>query len=416
METPKIKIVGQTLHSGQLEIVKNIINSPAMYHTICTSRQFGKSVMAVQLLLYFALNERNIKIMFTTPVYSQCAKVYKELLDGVRDAGIIKKFNSAENSIILVNGSEIYFKSVQVPDNLRGLTLDYLICDEAAMYKDSIFDEILRPMLLIKGKKAIICSTPKGLNWFHKMYSLGMNPDEPRYAAYNATYRKNPYANMDEINDARKSLIESIYKQEYEAQFIQDGGSVFGGVDKVATIDKWTEPNRQLTYYGGIDIAVAGDYFVVTIIDNKGNIVYSYRDNKKSMQYMLDKVKGILNKYNPRSTLVETNGVGNGIYDYISRLHKSVNPFVTTNDSKQEIIEDLIYAVQEQEVHIPTKEFFPYYIDEMNTFSFTYSPKTRKIIYGGLPGCHDDTTMSLAICWHAKKTGLNRGNYNIMTI
>jgi hypothetical protein len=412
MSKNNINFTGAVLHIGQVEIVKDILDHNAFYHVIVTPRQFGKSFMAIQLMLYYALNYPNSKLMFTSPVYSQASKIYKELMDGIRDCGIIKKFNSAENSIIFINDSELFFKSVQLADNLRGYSIDYLFLDEAAMYKPDVFSAVLRPMLTVRGKKCFLFSTPKGKNWFYELYLKGMN-NEPRYLSYKGSSDMNPFANRDEINDARKALPENLFKQEYLAEFIDDGGSVFQGISKISTLTKWQEPIPGDVYYAGIDIAMQGDYFVMTVLNKNGDIVYAFRDTKKQMSFMLKQIDLVFKKYNPRYTLVETNGIGGGIYEFIAKIHRSVAPFNTSNSSKQDIIEDLIFDIQEERVHIPTMEFFPHYINEMNTFSFTYSPKSRKVVYGALSGMHDDTVMSLAIANYAKKTGSTKGIYAV---
>jgi hypothetical protein len=410
----KKTVVSIPLHPGQVDLVEGILRSDAFYHTVCTSRQFGKSTLCVQLLLYFALNNNFSRIMITSPTHQQSAKLYSELAEGVADAAVIRNKNSVDKNITFLNGSIIYFRSVHIYDNLRGYSLDYLLCDEAAMYRDEAFNSVLRPMLQVKGKKCILFSTPKGSNYFRTMYLRGMDENEPRYNSWKKTWRDNPYANLEEIEDAKKTLPENIYNQEYEAIFVDDGGSVFSNTNKIATIKNWVEPNSNDVYYAGIDIAITGDYFVVIVLNRDGDVVYAYRDNRKDMSYMVKQVSSILNKYNCRSTFVETNGIGGGIYDYIAKTHRSVSPFVTTHTTKQEIIEDLMYATQQGEIKIPTREFFPYIIDEMNTFGYSYTVKTRKVSYGAVTGAHDDTVMALAIALHAKKTGLNKGVYTII--
>lgn len=411
MENNTVTYIGSKLHKGQKAIVKDIITSDAMYYTVCCPRQWGKSYFLVQLMLYYAINNKDSKLMFTSPSYSQCTKIYNELLKGVENSGVVKKKNAQENSIILINGSEIYFKSVSVPDNLRGYSIDYMFCDEAAMYKDDTFNTVLRPMSTVRGKKTFLLSTPKGQNFFYKMYALGKNEEETRYRSYIGSSKDNPFANQEEIEDARKALPESIFRQEYLAEFIS-GGSVFPNLSINATINKWSDPVYNERYFAGIDLALQGDYLVLTIVNSKGEVVNCYRETKKPMSFMIERIKLMLNAYKPSLTLVETNGIGNGIYEYIQKTHNSVQPFNTSNKSKQDIIEDLIYDLNESKVKIPSKEFFPFYVDEMTDYGFTYSPKKRKVIYNSISG-HDDCVMSLAIANHARRTGHSRGKYVI---
>ena len=152
---------------------------------------------------------------------------------------------------------------------------------------------------------------------------------------------------------------------------------------------------------------------VLTILDSKGNLVNCYRDTQKPMKYMIEQIKIMLNKYNPVSTMVETNGIGNGVFEYIQAVHRSVEPFNTSNKSKQDIIEDLIFAFNDAELTIPTKDFFPHYVNELTDYGFNYNPKSRKVVYNAISG-HDDCVMSLAIANHARKYGASKGRYFIM--
>ena len=408
----KIKCKGGVLHPGQLKIAQDILKTDATFYTIVTPRQYGKSFMIIQLMLYYALNNPNVKIIFLSPVYSQCAKIYKELLKGIQDAKIIQKFNGAENSIIFINGSEIYFKSMQIPDNIRGNTIDYVFCDEASYYKKDAFESVVIPLMAARPKaKCFLFSTPHGKNFFYEYYMKGFT-NEPGFRSYKGKSSENPYRNQFIIDISKKSMPEAIFRQEFEAEFIDGNGSVFQNINKITTITKWSEPIPGEKYYVGIDIGITNDFLVMTVLDSKANVVYCYRDTKKSVQYLLEQMRIIFNKYNPQNTLVETNGVGNGIFDFIKKLHKSVSPFVTTNESKQEIIEDLIFAIQEQALHIPTKELFPYITEEMDDFGFTYKPSSRRVFYGSISG-HDDTVMSLGFAYHALKHGATKGQYYI---
>lgn len=401
---------GGDLHDDQIRITKAILKSSAMYNTICCPRQWGKSYYAIQLMLYYAINYPESQVMFATLSHRQGSKVFNQLMNGIQHTGIIKKKNSIENSIILINGSQIYFVSVQQPENLLGYSIDYLFVDEAALIKDETFERVLRPFLRVRGKKCFLFSTPRGQNYFYKYYNLGNNENEPYYISFKGDIFGNPYANMEEYESAKKSLPESIFKAEYLAEFVA-GGTVFPDLDKHSTIQSWQGPKREERYFAGLDIALQGDYLVLTILNSKGEVVNCYRDTKKPMLMMAENVKKMLHLYNPNLTYVETNGIGNGgIFEILQKAHRSVTPFTTSNSSKQEIIEDLIFDLQNSDINIPTKQFFTYYIDEMTDYGFTYSPKTRKVVYNSISG-HDDCVMSLALANKAKRSGKSRGQY-----
>ena len=115
---PKLTFRGARLHPGQMKIFEDIQSSNAMYYTICTPRQWGKSFFALQLMLFYAINFPDSKVMFATLSHRQGSKIFNELMNGIKDSGIVIKKNGLENSITLINGSEIYFVSVQQPEIL----------------------------------------------------------------------------------------------------------------------------------------------------------------------------------------------------------------------------------------------------------------------------------------------------------
>lgn len=397
------------LHNGQKDLLKHIQeNNECMYHTIVCSRQFGKSVFMIQLMLNYSINNGNTNTMFISPTFPQSKRVYKLLMKGIRNSDIIESEDKEENSITLVNGSVIYYKSGQLYENLRGYDIDYLYIDEFRDIKDEAWYGAFRPMLTVRGKKCFLISTPKGKNnALYKSYMLGLDENEPRYSSFRATYRSNPYANIDEINDAKKCLPERLYLQEYEAEFVDGGGDVFKNINKCAVLNNYEPYTPNKNYFAGIDIGKS-DYTVCTIMDNFGNVVYIYRDHNKDYSIMIDEIAKVLNTYKPK-TLVETNGVGNVFFDMLKKKYK-IEAWVTSNKSKQMIIEELIVDFENEDIKIPNEELLPALKRELEDFSFNYSPATRQITYAARTG-NDDTVMSTAICNHCRRIKKNSANY-----
>jgi phage FluMu gp28-like protein len=397
---------GGKLHPGQQSIANDIISTDAMYYTICCPRQWGKSFLITQLLLYFSINNKNSISMLCSPTYQQSVKLFDELYKGVANSNIVKDKNRSNYEINLINGSKILFKSLQLPDNIRGYSIDYLYVDEAAMVQDKIFSEILRPMLTVRGKKCFLLSTPKGKNYFYNMFK--MSEVNERYKAYIGTNTENPYSNKDEIEDARLTLPDAIFRQEYMGEFISDGGEVFNNLDACAVMN-FQEPKGGETYYAGLDLGRANDFTVLTILNNKNEVVYVYRKNQTTWSIMVEDIMKILNKYNAR-LYVEVNSIGDVIGEMIKGRYKNTEYFQTTHESKSMIVEHLISEFQNNTIKIPKKEVFPTLINELQDFSFKYSKASRKILYSARNG-HDDAVISLCLAVHAKKCGGNYGKY-----
>lgn len=347
-------VTGFSPHKVQAELLQSIVGGKEKYHIASIGRQFGKSMMGMNLALYWGFNHSPCKILWVSPVYSQANKVQKELMSAVGASGVVKSNNYSTNELELKNGSTIYFRSAERYDNIRGMTLDYAIIDEAAFIKDDAWSEAIKPTLLVRGKKVLFISTPKGKNWFYELFQYGQSDDYPNYKSYKGSSYDTPFISRDEIDDAKRTVPDAIFKQEYLAEFIDGGGEVFANIDQ-CTFPVYPKPQGKV--FAGLDIGKQEDYTVLTLMDSKGRIVDIYRDNKNQWSVMIKEVVERVRKYNA-SLLVEVNGVGDPIFEQIKSQYANTHPFVTTNKSKNEIIEGLILDFNEVSVHIPSKELF----------------------------------------------------------
>jgi len=403
----KINLKGITPHREQKKIIDNIIKGEEKYHIISVGRQFGKSLMGMNLALYWGINKAPCKILWCAPVYSQTSKVQKELEKAIDSSGIIKSCNHSENYIELTNGTEIYFRSAERYDNIRGYTFDYAVLDEAAFMKKEAWSEAIRPTLAVKGKKVLFLSTPKGKNWFYDLYNLGTSTDYTEYKSYRGSSYDTPFMNPKELIDAKKTLPENVYRQEYMAEFLDGGGEVFTNLD-LYTFDKYPVSKGQI--YAGIDLGRHEDYSVVTCIDSEGRVVDIHRTNNKEWRIIINDIIEVLRKNNAIG-LVEVNSIGDVIYEQLKNEYKNIHPFTTTAKSKQELIEGLILDFNEGGIHIPSKKLFNPLYQELETFTYEYNPKTRGVKYGHPAGLHDDCVISLALANYCKKTKHKLGKY-----
>jgi len=405
-----MKYTGFTPHTKQRAMVNEIISSAAKYHVACVGRQFGKSLMAINLSLYWMINNGPVKVLWVSPVYSQTTKVQKELMQAIGASGIVKNCNYSDNYIRLKNGSEILFRSAEKYDNIRGLTVDYGILDEAAFMKEDAWKEAIKPVFLVKGKKVLFISTPKGKNWFHELFQLAKSTDYTNYKAYTGSSYDTPYIAIEEIEDAKKTLPPNVFQQEYLAKFIDSGGEVFSNLDK-NTFTQYPRPNGKV--YCGIDLGKQEDFTVATFQDSAGQVIDIYRANNKEWTAMVNDIMQLVRRYSA-TVMVEVNSIGDVIYEQIKNQWQDTHPFVTTSKSKNEMIEGLILDMNESTVRIPDGQLFPWLLSELEVFTYSYNPKTRSIKYGHPTGLHDDCVISLAIVNYNRKQNKTLGTYAVM--
>ncbi len=402
-------IKGPKLHEGQKRVVK-LLEGPAKYIAVVAPRQTGKTFTAMQALLYWAINDRGCKIFFCSPTYSQAKKVMEDLHNAIVESGIVESYNKSDFTLKLKNGSQIMFKSTERVDNLRGYTGDYMVVDESAYHQEDAWSSVLKPIMLVKGKKVLFISTPSGNNWFKRMYDAGQDPDQPDYASCRMHYTENPYLDIKELEEARRSLPEHIFASEYEGTFTESGQTVFADTTR-NQFDAWPKPIGKV--YCGVDLGRANDYTVATFMDGEGNIVDIYRNNLQDWSVMIQEMLVKIKKWNA-TVMVEQNSIGDVVVELIKKQWRDTHPFATTSKSKNEIIEGLAVDLNNVDIKIPSSELFSALQFELSIYEYDYSPKTRTIRYNAPQGFHDDCVMSLAICNHNRKQNKTLGTYHYM--
>jgi len=408
-----IKVTGFSPYPAQKEWIEKIEDLSVKYACLIIARQTGKSLLLVNLALKWSLENNGVNTMIVSPVYSQSRKIFEDIERVIAGTPLLVSSNKSNYEMGLINGSKIIFRSAEKPDNMRGYTNDYLLIDESAFIRNSVWEEILRPTILVKGRKVVFASTPKDKSsYLYKLYLAGLDPDKPEYISINGSSYLNPYIKKEDLDDAKKTMPEDIFQSEVMGQFTDGGGSVFKNLDNYCVLDNWGQPTKDKKFYAGIDVGRQMDYSVLTILDDKGNVVFIHRENNNSWDNIIENISKHLQRYNA-SAMMEVNGIGDPLYEQLKKKYRNIEPFITSNQSKQQIIEDLIYELNVGELRLPSQTLFNPLFNELNTFTYSYSPQTRKVQYKAIDGAHDDCVMSLAISLHALKQRKTKGVYHI---
>jgi hypothetical protein len=393
-------------HLNQLKIHNSINNESYKYYVLNIGRQFGKSLLAQNQAMYWGFNYANCKIGWVSPIYRQAKKVFSEMCLAFAGHDILK-INASDLELKFPNGSMMKFFSAERYDNIRGETFDYLICDEFAFIDEGAWTEVLRATVLVKGKKVLLISTPKGKNHFYNLYNLdGVNN---QYKSFKMTSYDNPIITPSEIDDARLTLPDHVFRQEYLAEFIDGGYSLF----ETALYSNVYETTPR--YYAGVDLGRADDYTVISVFNQKGQQVFIDRWRHDTWNSIVSKVINIINKYEAYA-MVEVNSIGDAIFEQIvngANNKSRINPFVTTSKSKQDAIEQLVVACQNKEVQFLQVDWLK---KEMEIFGYEYNPKTKSVKYSAPNGFHDDGVMATAIAYEAYKNLKASGRYSTITI
>lgn len=309
--------------------------------------------------------------------------------------------------VILPGGGEIGIRSADNPDSLRGDSLNLVILDEAAFIKEEAWNEALRPALSDRKGRAIFISTPKGRNWFWRLWQQGQQGHSD-WQSWQLPTASNPYIDPAEIEAARLTLPEAIFNQEYLAQFVEDFAGVFRKVAECATATE-LETKRGGQYVFGVDWGKHNDYTVISVIDIAAKKqVAMERFNQIDYHVQIGRLQALAQRFTPLAIIAETNAMGEPIIEQARRLGLPMRGFTTTNASKTRIIEDLALAFEQRQIAILPDVV---QVGELQAFEMERLPGGA-IRYGAPGGMHDDTVMALALAWHgASKPQASIGRY-----
>jgi len=382
------------LTNKQKEIANDILNSTEKIYTIKASRQSGKTFLMSYLGVIFGLTY-NDNIMIVSPTYSQVKIIYNNILKIPNIHQIIKnKKEGAQITISFKTGSTLFFKSGDRPDSLRGSSNKIVLLDEFAFTKENLLEEVIRPTTNAKvGSKIIIASTPKGTeNTFYKYYMNSVN-GMTGFKHYDFSYNDNPFYDLLEVENAKLSLPLPIYLQEYEGQFIENNGEVFGDFRNVMNVIEFKIPTLQKCY-AGIDFGRANDDTVLTILNNNKEVIFM-KEYKGDWSLIIDNLSEDLIRYKP-ITYAESNGVGDPVISMLKKKYNNIIPFFQTNETNNSLVESLILNINQGTISLPSVNIAPKLSSQMNTFSYTLT-KQGKISYHHKPGYHDDYIFSLLL-------------------
>jgi len=305
-----------------------------------------------------------------------------------------------EKRLELIGGGVIEFWSLDSADAARGRKYAVVVIDEAAMILtlEEAWQRAIRAMLTDLQGSAWFLSTPKGMNYFKRLFDRGQDAERPDWASWQMPTSANPYIPPWEIESARLDLTESAFNQEYLALFVNWEGSVFRHVGEAATATALWRPETGHDYVIGCDWGRSNDYTAFTVLDTTTRaLVQMDRSNRIDYAVQCDRLKALAEQWQPSQIIAEQNSIGQPVIEQLTRDGLRIQPFTTTNASKAQAIEALALAFERRDIRILND---PTLVSELLAYQAERLP-SGLLRYGAPDGGHDDTVMSLALAWSA---------------
>ena len=378
---------------------KKIIYSPARFTVTEAATKIGKTYSHLWWIFEEAGTgiKRGHNYWWIAPVYSQAKIAFTRLKKYLSGNG---KINESELYVALPNGSFIWFKSADKPDNLYGEDVYGAVFDEFTRAKEDAWTAIRSTLTATRGKCKFIGNVRGKKNWGYRL-GVKARSGDPEYEYFKITANDAVNAgilNEAEIKQAENDLPEHAFKQLYLAEALEDGANPFGADHIVKQI----KPLSKLApVCFGVDLAKSVDWTVVVGLDANGDICVfeRWQSDWRQTRERIAAIVGSTPGY------IDSTGVGDPITEDLNRECRYLEGFKFSQGSKQQIMEGLAKSVQTGEVSILNGVMR----DEMESFEFEYT--ATGVRYSAPDGMHDDTVCALALANHARPSTSYSGVY-----
>jgi len=205
-------------HAGQADVHDH----QARFKVLAAGRRWGKTRLGVNEC--FDVAAKGGRAWWVAPSYKMSEVGWRPLQRIGSQVGA--EVRHSLRRVTLPGGGWVQIRSADDPQSLRGEGLDFVVLDECAFMKEAAWTEALRPALSDRKGGALFISTPKGHNFFWRLWLQG-NENGGEWKSWRFPTSTNPYIDGAEIEAARGTLPDRIFRQEYLAEFVPDAGGVF---------------------------------------------------------------------------------------------------------------------------------------------------------------------------------------------
>jgi len=266
-----------------------------------------------------------------------------------------------------------------------------MIVDEASRIKRDVWQSYLYGRLTSRQGKSVMISTPFGKNWFHQEWVRAKNAKDG--ASFRFTSLDGVSITKKEWERAKETLPEQVFKQEYQALFLEDAASVFRGVREIISDDCLKEPENH-KYILGVDLGKHEDFTVLTVLDKYTHkVVHWERFKKIDWNLQKERIMATSKKYNNARIIIDSTGLGDPISDDLKHHGLIVDDFKISGKSKSQLIDKLSIYIQQKAIQIPPNDILT---DELESYGYQLSD-SGNIKYSAPTGLHDDCVISLAL-------------------
>jgi hypothetical protein len=400
---PALEVTLYAPHPGQ----RPVHDSTARFRIATCGRRFGKTAMAVNEITRVALAKSDRVTAWIAPSYQQTKIAFRWLCEQFR--GAFREAPSlTEMRILWRNGSTSQFFTADNYDALRGYGFDFVVGDEFATWPRAAWEEVVRPAMSDREGGALLVGTPRGRNLFWELWQRGQDRAAwPDHESWQLPSKDNPHMPPREVETARESLPFDVFRQEYEAEFLEDSAGVFRNIKACehGTFTTWHHPMQCVI---GWDPAKHSDASVITVLDAETKHVVAWeRILQRDYTLQIQRIAALSKAYGNALVLMDSTGVGDPLLEQLNEHNVPAEGYTFTSTTKQQLVEHLAVVIERGEVSWPkpdTKDTAKLLVlrHELDMFQYELT-RAGNVRYSAPEGKHDDAVMSLGLAvWAAR--------------
>jgi len=363
---------------------REILNDPSRFKVIVAGRRWGKTVLSLMYLLKdeFKPNERRFYI---TPTYRQGKMIVFPVLRQMFNGFVGAKLNESEMSVLFDNGAELSVKGADNENNLRGVELTKCVMDEMAYIKPHVWEEIIYPMLATTQGRVLFIGTPSGYDMMYELYNKGQA--DPEWKSWQFKTIEGGFVPKEEIERAKRTMDESVFRQEFEGSFETTGNRAAYNFDRDIHIKRAKELSKDLWW--GVDFNV--DYMTATLACTYSNSTIHFFDELR------------LKNSNTEELAIEMKKIAPNIECYPDPAGKARS--TTSRRSDHQILRDHGFLIRAKKSH-------PSHIDRLNALNRKLKDAEGKIGMTIDPSCIY-LIKDLEQCQRDRRGGLAKDNMEL---
>ncbi len=376
----------------------HVHQSEARFRTVMAGRQSGKTMSGIAEIAVDAMSVPGHVDWWIAPNYKVKDRAWRGLLDFIPKEAIAKK-NETELRLRLVNGSEIFVKSADAPDSLVSEGLHFAVCDEAGQWKEDAWFRGVRPMFTATQGRALLIGTPRGKNWFYRVWQMGRpGPEHDKdYESFQWRSADSPFSDEKDLAEARKNLPSDIYKQEYEADPLDNSQGVFHNVRACIRTHAQNDPMTCI----GADFARKHDFSAFIPMNSARQALAVFR-SQQDWPLQKQQLAALAVRHGFARIVGDEAGVGDPVIQELRSAGFQVEGVNTNGAQKRIIVEHLRLAFEQGTIGIPDDEVL---IDELEAYEYTVLP-SGQLRYSAPEGKFDDTVIALALALWGQRASL----------